>query len=107
MPFEILHRVAPVRTEVSEECIASIFRVTRISLTRTTDDCSGAVKEAPFAVRPEAYPLSELRRFKFLVTLKMEAICSSETSVLTRVTLYNISKDIHNFTKISEFLFEI
>jgi hypothetical protein len=58
--------------------------------------CGGAVQEAHFAVRRKAYPLYELRSFKSLVTLKIEAICSSETTVLTRATLHKIPKDIYN-----------
>jgi hypothetical protein len=36
LPSGMLHRVALVRTEVSEECVASIISVTRISELGTT-----------------------------------------------------------------------
>jgi hypothetical protein len=50
--------------------------------------------EAVFTVRHEAYPYYELERLKSLVTLKMEAICPSETSIPTRATRYEVPEDI-------------
>jgi hypothetical protein len=58
-----LRRVALVRTDVSEEIRATFIRVTRIG-------------DSPI-----------------LVTLMMEALNSSETSVLTRVIRRNIPED--------------
>jgi hypothetical protein len=55
-----------------------------------------AVHEDLLAVCREAYPHYELGRSKSLVTLKMEAIYSSETSVLTRATRCKVPKDISN-----------
>jgi hypothetical protein len=64
--------MAPVTTDVSEECSAYIFRLRRIGE----------------LVRANVVPSSQI-----LVTLTMEALSSSETSVLTRTTWRNIPKD--------------
>jgi hypothetical protein len=69
---EMLHNVALVRTGVSEERITSIIRVTRIGQLGTT-----------LAVTSHQ---STLLR-------SVEAIHSSETSVLTRTTLHIIPED--------------
>jgi hypothetical protein len=68
----MLHHVAVVRTDVLEEHIASIIRVTRML--------------AMLAVTSNQ---STLRTN----SLMMEVICTSETSVLTRATLRNILQD--------------
>jgi hypothetical protein len=60
-------------------------------------DCAGAMQEALFTVHCEAYPRCKLGRFKSFITLKMEAICFSETLALTTDTWCNISKDIHHY----------
>jgi hypothetical protein len=79
----MLHRVAPVTSDVSRENIASIVRETRIGemlavagnriMLRSNNDC--------FLVTVDLVPISLI-----LVILMMEDIASSETSVLTRAT---------------------
>jgi hypothetical protein len=71
-PSGMVHRVALVRTDVSEECIASIITVTTIGELGTT-----------LAVTNNQS------------TLLMEAIRSPETSVLTR-TIHHIPEDLHS-----------
>jgi hypothetical protein len=82
----MLHHVALVRTDVSEELSASIIRVTRISELGT------------LAVTSNQRMLCSLHRLlvtanipssSILVTLMMEALSSSETSVL---------EDLHSIT---------
>jgi hypothetical protein len=75
----MLRRVALVRTDVSEECIAYIIRVTRMSELGTT------------------LAVTSNRSSPILVTLMMEVMRSFETSVLTRVTRRNIPE--HNILK--------
>jgi hypothetical protein len=71
----MLHRVVLVRTDVSEELSTSFNRVTRIGELGTMLVTASVVPSSPI-----------------LVTL-MEALNSSETSVLTRATLRNIPED--------------
>jgi hypothetical protein len=71
----VLRRVVLVRTDVSEEYIASVIRVFRRSMPRLIV----TVNVVP------SWPI--------IVTLMIEAIISSETSVLTRATRHNIQDD--------------
>jgi hypothetical protein len=73
----MLRRVTLVRTDVSEERIASIIGVTRIGELGTTL----AMSVLWLLVTANVVPSSLI-----LVTQMMEAIRSSETSVITRAT---------------------
>jgi hypothetical protein len=53
----------------------------------------GCRARGPGPLRREAYPGYELGRLKCLVTLKMEAIFSSETLVPTRATRHKVPED--------------
>jgi hypothetical protein len=87
----MLGRVALVRTDVSEERNASIIKGTRIGEVGTTL----AVTSNRRTLRRNTI-LRSVRRLlvvhnlPILVTLIMEALRSSETSVLTRATRCNI-----------------
>jgi hypothetical protein len=79
----MLHRVALVRIDVSEELSASFIRMTRVGELETT-----------LAVTSYRRTLRRNSISPILVTLMKEALRSSETSILTRATRRNIPEDV-------------
>jgi hypothetical protein len=75
----MLHRVALVRADISEEPSASIIRLTRIGELGTTLAVTSNQANVPSS--------------PILVTLMIEAIRSNETYVLTRAIRRNIPED--------------
>jgi hypothetical protein len=84
----MLRRVARVRTDVPEELSASIIRVIRVGELGTLAVTSTRRTLRRLLVTANIVPTSPI-----LVTLMMEALSSSETSVLTRASRRNITED--------------
>jgi hypothetical protein len=80
----MLRRVALVRTDVSEELSTTIIRVTRIGELGTL-----VIKVFLHSVL-RLLVTANVPNSPILVTLMMEALSSSETSVLSRATWHNI-----------------
>jgi hypothetical protein len=83
----MLCHVALVRTDVSEELSNPIIRVTRIGELGTTLAITSNRRMLRLLV------MTDVLSSPILVTLMMEALSSSETSVLTRATRCNIAED--------------
>jgi hypothetical protein len=85
----MLRRVSLAKTDVSEERIASIIRVKRIGKLRTTIAVLSTEARCEEVLCTTVF---------ILISLMMEVILSSETSVLTRATWRNIQEDVilHN-----------
>jgi hypothetical protein len=93
----MLSGVAHVRTDVSEELSASILRATRICELRTVL----AVTSNQLTLRRMLVTANVVPSLQILVTLMMEALISSETSVLTRTTRRNIGEDAFHYHDMS------
>jgi hypothetical protein len=84
----MLHCVALVRTDIWEECIVSIIRMTKIGEIGTSLAVTSNRNTLRKLVTANVFLSSPI-----LVNLLMEAISSSEISVLKKITQRNIPED--------------
>jgi hypothetical protein len=91
----MLRRVALVRTDVSEKLSASFIRETRIGGVGTMLELTnnGRNLRRNIYVRRLLVMVNVVPSSPILVTLMIEALSSSETSVLTRAARRNITGD--------------
>jgi hypothetical protein len=86
---EMLRRISLVRTDVSEECIASIIRVTGIGELGTTLAAVVFLRSVlPLLVTASVVPTSPS-----LLSLMIEATVSYQKSIFTRTTRCNVQED--------------
>jgi hypothetical protein len=93
MPFSgMLHHMALVRTDVSEEYSIFIITLTKIGDVGTMLAVTGN-RRMLRSVHWMLVAANIVSRLLLLVTLLMKAVCSSATLVLTRATLHNIQEN--------------
>jgi hypothetical protein len=88
LSFGMSRRVTLVKTEVSEGGIASIIREKRITELGTLAKRSNLRSVLQLLVTAKGFPCVLI-----LFTMTLEAIRSSETSILTKATLRSIPED--------------